>query len=227
MRKINPASVLTDFGRIVNDLEAFHQRVSGVLLSKKDVSTFSESTALSLAVAWEGFVSDILVAYINRDCSTYAVHLQSAFKSEFSGKQDVIYHSFGRLEFPRHMDRTTVLALVDRRDQNITFSTAREMQDAARRWLVPADHARFDSLNSGDRAIIDLLISLRNHLAHGSQGSLDRMNDAMAMNALHGTGLNRGARSIYNVGSYLKAVHHGRTRLAILVSKVRGVAAKL
>lgn len=227
MRKINAASVKADFSALVTDLRDFHTRIEAFLTSKKDISTLAETTALRLAVTWEGFVSDLFVAYINRDCSTYAAHLQRAFEDEFSGKQKDIFDRFGDLSFPAHMDRATVLSLVDRQDQNITFRTAEEMRKRARLWLAPVDQARFHALNSRDRAVIDLLVSIRNHLAHQSKSSLDRMNAALAAAALHPTGLQRGARGVSNVGSYLKSVQNGRARLMRLADEMSRIAAKL
>jgi hypothetical protein len=227
MRKIDAASVKADFATLARDLLSFHTRVETSLDTKRDISTLAETTALRLAVIWEGFVSDLFVAYINRDCSTYAAHLQRAFEGEFSGKQKEIFQQFGALSFPAHMDRATVLALVDRQEQNITFRNAQEMRDRARQWLIAADQARFQALNGRDRASIDLLVSIRNHLAHGSKGSLDRMNAALAAPALQPTGLQRGGNGVYNVGSYLKAVHLGQTRLIRIFNEMTRIAAAL
>jgi hypothetical protein len=227
MRKINPASVKADFATLAGELLSFHDRVAAALGTKRDVSALAETTALRLAVIWEGFVSDLFVAYINRDCSVFAAHLQRAFEQEFSGKQDAIFDQFGSLSFPAHMDRARILSLVDRQDQNITFRNIEEMQSRAGQWLAAADRARFDSLTARDRAVIDLLVSIRNHLAHRSKGSLDKLNAALDAGALHPTGLRRGGNGVSNVGSYLKAVQTGRTRVTRLVDEVTRIAAVL
>jgi hypothetical protein len=46
-------------------------------LSDADVTILASSTLVSVATIWESFVSDLIIAYINRDPSTFAVHLNN------------------------------------------------------------------------------------------------------------------------------------------------------
>ena len=72
MRKVSPEAIRDDFRRQLNDLSTFHQTGFEAFGTEADQSTLTEHSLLAAAVMWEGFVSDMFVAYINRDNPLHA-----------------------------------------------------------------------------------------------------------------------------------------------------------
>ncbi len=72
MRKVDPESVKSDFVSALTDLNSYCDDAAELLSKREgDLSTLSEQTMMSAAVLWEGFISDLIVAYINRDSSEF------------------------------------------------------------------------------------------------------------------------------------------------------------
>lgn len=71
--------------------------------------------------------------------------------------------------------------------------------------LAAAHAANFAGLNAQQKAIVDSVIALRNHIAHRSQRSLDATNDVLARAPLHPTGIRR-------LGAWLKSTPAGRNQ---------------
>lgn len=67
MRKISPNDVRDDFREQLRNLSDFHTEACNLLTWQAQQSTLIENNLLAAAVAWEGFVSDMFIAYINRD----------------------------------------------------------------------------------------------------------------------------------------------------------------
>lgn len=79
MRKISPEAVRDDFRQQLQDLAAFHQTGFAAFTTEADQSTQTERSLLAAAVSWEGFVSDMFIAYINRDATRFKQHLTQSF----------------------------------------------------------------------------------------------------------------------------------------------------
>jgi hypothetical protein len=71
VRKINPTSVRDDFRSQLTGLITFHDAGIAAFTSDTDKSTLTERSLLAAAVAWEGFVSDMFIAYINGDATRF------------------------------------------------------------------------------------------------------------------------------------------------------------
>lgn len=230
MRKIDPDSVKTDFAEQIEGLEAFHGRVYGSLTSDADKTLLAEATFMSSAVAWEGFLSDLVVAYINRDSSQFADHLKRSLEAALAGKQRLILDRHCTVSMPRHMTRADILELLDASGSNITFQGVGDLKDMTRVWLVAAHHAKFDALTGPQAAMIAAWVAIRNHVAHRSTVSLERVNACLAASALHGTGLQRDQNKVRQVGAHLKARapgQNGATRLLTYTTNMKAIAAAL
>jgi hypothetical protein len=171
----------------------------------------------------------LLVAYINRDSNRFAVHLKDALEEGLTAKQRAIYEGYSTFSVPAHLKKSEIQELVDARGNNVTFSNFGALGDQAQRWLVKADSDRFVKRTARERAVVNALIAVRNHLAHQSERSFVAMNDALDVGALHPTGLKRGQNNIHHVGTYLKArvASKNATRLQIFLSELRTVATAL
>lgn len=231
MRKINPTDVRTDFDSSINDLTAFYNTVKSGLTLDKDQSFLAENIVLTAATFWEGFVNDLFVAYINRDSTQFATHLQNAFDDNRTAKQKLIASQFVRVTFPTHLSVSMITSLLDNNGNNVTFSSYDAMKKGAKRYLAASNAANINGLTSLQGATINLWIALRNHIAHRSERSLRAMNDALLDPALHGSPLQRGAgtRRVHHVGAYLKATGAPNTspRVEIILTSMQTIAAAL
>ena len=184
---------------------------------------------LAAAVTWEGFVSDMFVAYINRDATRFKQHLQTSFAEHIktADKPKLVFDKFGGITFPKHFKKADVPELADSVGNNITFPNFAELEKRAGTWLVDAHAAKFSGLTAQQKAVVNSVIALRNHIAHRSKRSLDAMNEVLANGALHPTGIKRLDNSVSNVGAWLKArpVGNAETRFAIIMSILKGIGA--
>ncbi|WP_374324760.1 HEPN domain-containing protein [Aquipseudomonas alcaligenes] len=207
MRKISPQDVRDDFVTQISDLRNFYQAGFAGFVSDKDRSTLTEHSLLAAAVAWEGFVSDLFIAYINVDASRFKTHLVDSFNEHVKAqdKPNRVFQKYGKLQLPNHLSKADVQSLANGSGSNITFRNFDELVDRAAVWLIQAHADRFRNITAPQKALINSVISLRNHVAHRSQRSLDAMNTSLAVGALHTTGIKRLGQKFHNVGAWLKA----------------------
>lgn len=208
MRKVSPQDIRDDFGRQLTDLTNFYQAGMEALGSGREQSTLTEHSLLAAAVAWEGFISDMFIGYINVDATRFKQHLQEAFEQHLQSQEKAnrVFQAYGSLHFPAHISKRDIQSLANSSGNNITFPNFSALEERARRWLVAAHSDRFTSLTAPQKALIDAVIALRNHIAHRSNRSGESMNKLLAVGALHVTGIRRGANNVNNVGAWLKAV---------------------
>lgn len=229
MRKMNPAGVKNDFITSLTELDTFYTTTSAVLTLASQRTFLTENSMLAAAVLWEGFISDLLVAYINRDSTRFSTHLRDALRHGLSDKQDTILTKYARLNIPAHLNKAEIQELVDANGNNITFSHFGALVDQTKSWLVPIDADRFRLRNQKEKSVINSLIAIRNHLAHRSERSHNAMNDALGVGALQPVGLKRGQKKINSVGPYLKTIAPGKnvTRLELFINELKIIAALL
>lgn len=212
VRKISPASVRDDYLAQLGNLRTFHSRGFAAFTARADQSTLTEHSLLAAAVTWEGFVSDMFIAYINRDATRFKQHLKDSLENHVrtAATPQRVYAAYGALNFPAHLGKADVHALANGLGNNITFSNFGELENRAGTWLVTAYAARFTGLTNAQKAMVNAVVALRNHIAHRSQRSLDAMNDALDQGALHPTGIRRGTNRFHQVGAWLKATPPGQ-----------------
>ncbi len=89
MRTVDPESVKSDFVSALTDLKSYFDDAAELLSKREgDLSTLSEQTMMSAAVLWEGFISDLIVAYINRDSSEFKELVKTAVNREMALRND-------------------------------------------------------------------------------------------------------------------------------------------
>jgi hypothetical protein len=229
MRKISPQGVKDDFLQQLQSLGAFHAAGMSSFPTDADQSTLTEHSLLAAAVTWESFVSDMFVALINRDATRFKQHLQASFDAHLAtgATPKAVFDKFGSIAFPTHLTKADVSALADAVGNNITFPNFKELEKGAKKWLISAHAVQFTSLTSQQKAIVNAVIALRNHIAHRSQRSLDAMNDALAKGALQPTGIKRLNNRFYNVGAWLKAKPVGAqvSRFSLIMTALEGIGA--
>lgn len=231
MRKINPDDVKQDFDDQLTALATFYSTGLTAFQTETDKSTFVESCMLVLAVAWEGFVNDLFIAYVNVDPTRFKEHLRSAFDTHINEatKPRNVFTEFGTLTFPKHLTKKQVQDFADDEGSNITFSSYDLLEDKAGTWLVQATADKFTGITAQQKAVINAIISLRNHIAHRSERSGKAMNSRIAAGALYLTGLKRGENSVSNIGAWLKSVPVGKqaSRFSMFLTEVKVIGAAL
>lgn len=230
MRKISQAAVRDDFRAQLADIRSFHNKGLTAFTSSAEESTLTEHTLLATAVSWEGFVSDMFIALINNDATSFLAQINNSFVTHInaSSMPKRVFNTFGSLTYPPHLSKEQVQSLANGIGNNVTFSNYADLDQKARQWLSPAHAPLFQGIRGPQKAVVDATIALRNHVAHRSNRSKAAMDAAVAVPALHTTGLKRQANKFSNVGAWLKAVPPGKrdTRLTLLIDCLDGIAAR-
>ena len=230
LRTINPSDVRASFDAQIAETILFYSTVKTSLSSGSDVTRLSALTMISAATLWESFLSDLVVAYINRDPSQFTIHLKDALETELSNKQTQILNLYAPYNAPTSIDRATIISLLDDNGNNITFRNADALKNDTKRWIAATNMAGINSINSKQMAIINLWIALRNHIAHDSERSKTALQDAVSKGALHGTGLHRAKNAIHKPGVYLKSKHsntNGIPRIEEILRHMKNIASIL
>ncbi|MEO8330618.1 MAG: hypothetical protein ABI586_11470, partial [Candidatus Nanopelagicales bacterium] len=140
MRKISPKNVKDDFRQQLADLTQFHHTGFGAFPTESDQSTLTEHSLLAAAVIWEGFVSDMFIAYVNRDATRFKGHLKASFEDHLrtASTPKRVFDAFGTLTLPVHLKKADVQALANSLGNNITFPNFGDLEQRSSTWLVPA-----------------------------------------------------------------------------------------
>ncbi len=233
MRKINPAAVRHDFPSDTDALMAYMNRarraLEGESTEKQDVSRLAAMVFVSLYVAFERFLSDLFLAYLNRDFSQYQRYVEQRILQSTQAKVGLWARRRTRFDTVAHVKADDLEAIVDPDGMNLTFKTANDIRTRGDEWLAPAHRTRIHALTDHDERLIDTARAVRDFIAHQSSGAKKRMNELLAVVAHgpHNRHLDRGLNEVHNVGSYLKAVFDGRRRVAIYAERLKDIALKL
>lgn len=232
MRKVNPQDVRS---RFIKEADAISQHVTrvggaiaGMTSSSQDMNRLSETSFLSLYVAFEGFLSDLILAYLNRDSTVFRKDLKSRLVTSAESKFGPVVSAAIRLPLGKHLSLNTLVALTDREAQNISLPSCKALKDKAAQWLAAPHRTRIASLSPEDERLIDTARAIRHFIAHRSTASKQEMAAQLAsISAPSGNPhLGRGTNTVHNVGAYLKAAMAGSTRFERYVERLKEIAAK-
>jgi hypothetical protein len=231
VRKINPVDVRTDFNNAIAAQELFYNRLRAMAPTALDRKQLAEQVFFVAACLWEGFVSDLFVAYGNNDSTALVARKAADVSALVTQKHGATVTSHVRTVFPRHLKASTVAALLDDKGYNVTFATSQKMVDKAHDVLVAAHQGGFSGLSAADKAAVDAWKAVRNCVAHRSKSSFDTMNLALqpATLGLPYAALARGAHRINDVGSFMDAspAAVGHSRLKCYLDVMRVIASRL
>lgn len=219
MRKVNPADVRTDFDSACAEIIEYFDRVAGAVASlttkERDTSQLATQSFLALFVAFERFVSDLVLAYLNRDFSVYQAALHSRVSSSLRERFGTGVQGLVALKSYAHIPMSDLEGIVDPTGWNLTFASVEKLKAFAGTSLAAAHAARVNSISASEARLIDTARAVRNFIAHQSAGSKQLMNDALSTVEAgnHNRHLGRGVNEVHTVGSYLKAVHVGQRRI--------------
>lgn len=235
MRKIRPQDVRQDFATLVAERVAHFQRVEAGLRGsqheKRDVSILSETTLHGVYVAFECFLSDLFLAYMNRDFSQYQNTLSAKIAN--STRDRFGAWAQARISFTAvaHMSVDRIEALIDPDSYNLTFKNVESLKQKANEWIAAPFRNAIAGLNDSDTHLIDAVHAIRNFVAHQSPSAKDRMNEELST-VVTGPGcpnlhLGRGTNDIHDVGSFLKTNAGGQRRVLRCVQRLGAIAATL
>jgi len=219
MRKVDPADVRADFESASKDIVEYFNRVVAVVAvspsKERDTSQLATQSFLALFVAFERFISDLVLAYLNRDFSVFQAALHARVSSSVRERFGDGVHSLLSLKTHAHVRMTDLEAIVDPTGWNLTFPSIEKLKSFASNSLAAAHAARITSISVSEARLIETARAVRNFVAHQSVGSKKLMNDALSTVEVgnHNRHLGRGVNEVHTVGSYLKAVHAGQRRL--------------
>lgn len=235
MRKVDPAGVKEDFNAFACERRSHFARIESFLKGspheKRDLSILAETTLHSTYVAFEVFLSDLLLAYMNRDFSTYQASLQTEIQKLVKSKLGIGASSMTKLDAPKHIKAQDLESLIDPTGWNLTFKSVDILQSTYAAWVSPALGAGVAGLALSDTKLIDTARAIRNFTAHKSTGSKKIMNDMLVTISTGVTCPNaplpRGNHEIHDVGAYLKSVVGGQRRVVTYIERLRAIAATL
>jgi hypothetical protein len=225
-----PSSVVALFDkRVANALALYDELLLAVDQKKKQQSLetlLAEQCVLGLAVLWEAFVHDLIVAYIvERSDACIRFHKDKVTQS-IKAKNE-LFLKWVRINAPAALSRAQVEMMVDPAGWNITADSAETLAQKANQLLSAPDAIKF-SLPDADRKFLDLTIGIRNFLSHRSAGALTIMKKRLGehhtvepISPLNG--------AVTTVGAYLKFRPAGAigTRAKLIGNRLRTLAAKL
>jgi hypothetical protein len=175
MRKVDPAGVRDDFDAFASERRSHFVRLEGVLKGtpheKRDVSILAETTLHSTYVAFEVFLSDLLLAYMNRDFSTYQATLQTDIQQLVKSRLGVGASLMTKLDAPKHIKILDLENLVDPTGWNLTFKSVDVLRTKFAAWVSQPLGAGVARLVPSDTKLIDTARAIRNFTAHKSAGS--------------------------------------------------------
>lgn len=235
MRKVRPQDVLSEFVAQVDGSLAHYERVltslGGTNNEKLDVTLMSRTLLHTVFVDFECFLSDLFVAYMNRDFSQYQSTFEHSVKASASAKHSPWLSQRITFNRPAHMTVDQLAEAIDPTGWNLTFTSTNAMKDKARAWLADPYRAKVLALSAEDERLVDAARAMRNWIAHQSSGSSDKMNDLLA-DIERGPGtdnheLGRGVRKITSIGAFLKTKLNHERRVQSYCRRLKEVATSL
>lgn len=235
MRKKDPVLVRSEFAKDLRWLASHHERVREIIDEQAlpgrlaDMGQLAASTFLTAFAEFEGFVSNLFLAYLNRDFSAYQGWREAAVQQSVRSRFDD--WTADRTEVRRESNPTVreVRDLLDPSGRNLTFKTAGQMLARADDWLVSKHKARIHSLDQHDLRLIDTAKAIRNYFAHGSDSAYSEMNDALSTvdQGPPNRGLGRRTSKVTDVGKFLKKVSEGETVCSRFLDRMVAISKKM
>lgn len=240
MKKMDISKIAEDFDKEIQGFQDFFKRVSAILEAshkldlgagthqKADMSYLAQTIFLSTYVAFEGFISDLFLAYLNHDPSQYQTFYENAIRHSIKDRFGEWHAAQLKLDYPEHMKVPELREIVDPQAYNLTFRDTNTMKQRAKDWLCEDYRKRLASLSRADELVIDTSRAIRNFISHNSPASKAEMNTLLSKiegDMPENKGLGRGTNEIGNIGSFLKATVSGsESRLSLYQQRLREIA---
>lgn len=223
----NPDGIKKFFNDELDAILNFYKGILPKLKTPDDKNRLVSQTYMSAATAWECFLSDIVIAYIEDSPETFFEHLKRSYEGGRVGKQKLIQEKYATLSFPQSISSDEIIELVDSEKRNITFSNAKDLNEKIRNWVSDDYLKKFNEITKEDKAIVNLIISLRNYIVHQSAGSFSKLEKDTRIGILKSLGLYNYKQRIPNYGEYLNFIYDRKTRFEIIIRQMKNLSKKL
>lgn len=224
-----PADVIARFVADVRKNLDYHRELLIAVTGKKRQAVLEgilcEQCVMAVAVQWEGFVTDLIVACVVADPSRCWEQLEERASQSIREKFGAEAEKHLVLTVPATTSKERALALIDPKRFNISHQSAEGLSKRANELLVGKFAIKF-SLQQENSQFVDYLIALRNMLAHRSPASRAELRAAIEeLSEAANVGL-KGKTGV--VGSYLRAsVGNKETRTELICRRIGEVASLL
>jgi hypothetical protein len=230
VRKSNPDYLLTQFQNELTGLIDYFDRVSesiaGTQHEMADLSRLAENTFVSAYVGFEGFISNLFVAYLNRDPTVFQQFNDNSMRQRVQAKFG--QWNANRIAFATipHLNVDQLRDILDPNQRNITFSSVAAMKQRAQEILAPEYANRIGNLTAHDDRVIDTSRAIRNYISHRSDNAYQQMNAALSTvdQGPPNTALGRGVNLIQAVGAFLKSETANERRVIVYVRRLHDIS---
>lgn len=225
---------------IIDRFQDEQQRQRTLYDSLRDIATNDamreQSCNLVMVTArdWERFLSDWHIAAVARDSTTFSNtltnHLTKAvdkYANERDKPQLAVFSP--TVHVPAHPTQSDIATALDSRGRNLPLATKKERKTFANAYLAAPYASKHKKLADEDtRLFLEVLLSVRNAIAHRSRSSLDVLNAKLSEASqcadpdVGSLGRVKNRVSPSGIGPYLDAAvvspHWGRLSRALLLS---------
>ena len=163
-------------------------------------SQLAEQLVMSVAVAWEAFITDLLIAYVTLDPKASIESLKSKISKSLNDKYGVDAAKAVKFSFPKSLTKARAAAFIDPKGWNIPLKSSEALSQRANE-LLSAQNAKKFSLNADDSHFLDFVICARNYLSHRSDASRQALKTAISQAGGKNDFL---ASRFADIGTYLK-----------------------
>lgn len=233
MNKKRPDQIRTIYSEEADSLIAFYRDAaagfSGGAHEKRNLTTLSELVFLNAYVAFETFLSDLFMAYINKKSINYQNERETKIKKVIKEEFGDWYSNRVSLSKVQHLKAEEVENLLDPRGFNITFSSSEQIKRLAGGWLSQEFRKNVFTLAQDDFEFIDCCREIRNAIAHKSKRALDSMNSMLrdVPNPSSIQFIHRAANDIKVVGVFLKSRNNGQERVIACISRLKDISLRM
>ena len=180
VRKASPNDVIDSFVQSTSADLADWQIIDASLHDLRLRRRVASDAFLALAVAWETFLSQWLIAAVNRDSSTAVTYLSQRLQDHATNELRVPQtHVSATLITKNHFTLDLARQLLDPHDSNVVLRERRELKVFADRWLAASYRQQLAAITSYQFKPVLATRLVRNALAHQSESALKRANDEL------------------------------------------------
>lgn len=136
MRTTKPEPIRDDFIDAISDVKATYNAAAASSMEDKSKKLVAEYSVVAAAVLWEGYISDLFVAYLNKDSSKFVDHLTPliSLEAEDDIAKRAIAHASVKLK--KHFTVADLHSILGSKDYNITFPSPAKLKEAAGKYLA-------------------------------------------------------------------------------------------
>lgn len=225
MRTRDPSNIKADFLSGLQDVEEAYVSMAGASLSPTNSNLMAEYTFLGASVLLEGFISDLFIAYINRDNSTFVDYLTGHMKIDTDGAYAKRAKSIASIDITSHLSQDSIRSILDPNGYNVSFGSSADLKEKAGIWLAQPYQGYVQAITPVNSAVFEAFKAIRNFLAHRSTSAKKNMQDVLADSNLPQV-LRRGQNQVHSVGYYLDSRPNYRDghRLENYLTESRNIA---